>query len=107
MQVNNNGDLSFGKAFSNYNALQFPLDGLYKIIAIFWTDIDTKQKGNVFYRISLDNDTLQNGTDLIMFSFPYIQFFSASWMMIVTWEDVVAYGCSNATKTTCDQVRLI
>lgn len=104
--MNTNGDVSFDKKFGSHVPKPFPLSENDKLIAIFWTDIDTTKIGNVYYRISLDDNTLQDGTALILSSFPNIKYFLASWMMVVTWEKVVVYRCGTTqTNITCNQVR--
>lgn len=102
--MNTNGDVSFGKKYGRHIPEPFPLSESHKLIAIFWTDIDTSKVGNIYYRITLDANTLQDGTALILSSFPNIKYFSASWMMVVTWEKVTVYKCGTA-NITCDQVR--
>lgn len=104
--MNTNGDVSFDKEYTSYASGSFPLSGNDKLIAIFWTDIDTTRLGNIYYRISLDNNTLQDGTALILSSFPNIKYFSASWMMVVTWEKVVVFNCAaTESNINCNQVR--
>ena len=104
MQVNNNGDITFDAALSQYTSQAFPISGSHKIIAPFWTDIDTRKGGFLYYRTTTQSAILQRGTNKIRTLFPNIINFSASWMMVVTWEDVAAYGCSPSGTITCLQV---
>ena len=71
---------------------------------IEWTDIDTRYGGYLYYRTTTQSAILQRGTNKIRSLFPDIINFSASWMMVVTWEDVAAYGCSPSDTITCLQV---
>jgi hypothetical protein len=65
--INNNGNLSFGGAFSTYTAAGFPVEG-FPMVAPFWADVDTRNGyGNVWFKI--ESDTL-----------------------IVTWEEVGYYN---------------
>lgn len=101
MQVNNNGDVTFDTALRQYISLAFPINGSHKMIAPFWTDIDTTRGGYLWYRTTTDFSILQNGTNNIRTVFPSLVTFSATWMMVVTWEDVAEIGCS----VPCQPVR--
>nr|XP_022329841.1 sushi, nidogen and EGF-like domain-containing protein 1 [Crassostrea virginica] len=101
--VNNNGDVTFDAPLSQFTSQAFPISGSHKIIAPFWTDIDTRQGGYLYYRTTTQSAILQRGTNKIRSLFPNIFHFSASWMMVVTWEDVAAYGCSPSGTITCQQ----
>lgn len=104
MQVNNNGDVTFDTALSQYSAEAFPTTNK-KIIAPFWTDINTRNGGRLWYRTTTIVSILQLGTNTISNVFSNFATFSAAWIMVVTWEDVAAHGCSNASLITCHQVR--
>lgn len=105
MQVNNNGDVTFDAPLSQFTSQAFPISGSHKIIAPFWTDIDTRQGGYLWYRTTIEHTLLQRGTNKIRSLFPGLLHFSATWMMVVTWEDVAAYGCSSSGTILCSQVR--
>lgn len=105
MQVNNNGDVTFDSSLTQYTAQLFPINGSHKIIAPFWTDISTLKGGYIWYRTTADLSILQLGTNKIRTVFPSLGTFSATWMMIVTWEDVAAYNCSDTDTITYQQVR--
>lgn len=75
------------------------------MIAAFWTDIDTARGGSLWYRTTTDSTTSQNGTNTVRTVFPSFGTFSATWMMIVTWNDVAAYDCSDTGAINCQQVR--
>jgi len=39
-------------------------------------------------------DILKNASSVVRAKFPYLKFFSAHWVFIVTWYNVTFYGCS-------------
>lgn len=109
MQVNNNGYVTFDISLREWTARAFPIVGSHRIIAPFWTDISTLKGGSLWYRTTTNLSILQKGTNEIRTVFPRFVTFSATWMMIVTWEEVAAYGCSDTSTgtITCQQVRYL
>lgn len=106
LQVNNNGDVTFDAPLRQFNSQAFPISVSHKIIAPFWTDIDTRKGGYLWYRTTTDYTILRRGTNEIHSLFPGILHVSPTWMMVITWEDVAAFGCSASGNITCQQVRL-
>jgi len=51
--LNNNGNLSFDNAISSFTASEFPINS--PMIAPFWSDVDTRGIGKVYYRFFPDN----------------------------------------------------
>ena len=51
--INNNGNVSFGSAYSTFTANSFP-DPNYVMVAPFWGDVDTRgtQSGVVYYKLT-------------------------------------------------------
>ena len=51
--INNNGNVSFGSAYSTFTANSFP-DPTYVMVAPFWGDVDTRgaQSGVVYYKLT-------------------------------------------------------
>nr|XP_022329850.1 sushi, nidogen and EGF-like domain-containing protein 1 [Crassostrea virginica] len=96
--VNSNGDVTFGSPLTQYTSEPFPINGSHKIIAPFWTDIETSNGGQLWYRTT-QNSELQQGTNKIRSLFSNIENFAATWMMIVTWDNVAEYNCGS----TCSQ----
>lgn len=107
MQVNSNGGVTFDTALRQHTAQAFPINGSHKMIAPFWTDISIASEGSLWYRTSTDSSILQKGTRDIRTVFPSLNTFSATWVMIVTWDDVAEYGCSANGTIKCQQVRYI
>lgn len=76
------------------------------MIAPFWTDINTLKGGFLWYRTTTDFSILQQGTNKIRTVFPSLDTFSATWMMVVTWEEVAAHVCSASGTISCEQVSI-
>jgi hypothetical protein len=76
--INNNGNLSFGSAFSTYSSQGFPVNG-FPMVAPFWADVDTRNDygnlGSVWYKT-------QDNT------------------LIATWEEVGYYGYNGDKRNT-------
>lgn len=51
--LNNNGNLSFDNAISSFTASEFPINS--PMIAPFWSDVDTRGIGEVWYKFFPDN----------------------------------------------------
>lgn len=51
--LNNNGNLSFDNAISSFTASEFPINS--PMIAPFWSDVDTRAGGEVWYKFFPDN----------------------------------------------------
>lgn len=92
-KVNTNGDVTFESSLSQFVANSFPISGSHKIIAPFWTDIDIRNGGQLWYRLTTQDLMLEQGTSEIRNLFPHILSFAASWIMVVTWENVAVFGC--------------
>jgi hypothetical protein len=84
--VNNNGNLSFGSAFSTFTSSGFPVNS-FPMVAPFWADVDTRNSasGQVWQR-SIDSD---GDSDIDTF--------------VVTWDSVGYYN-SQADRFNSFQV---
>ena len=51
LYINNNGNVSFGTAYSDFTATPFP-NTLYEMVAPFWGDVDTRGIGVVYYKVT-------------------------------------------------------
>ena len=47
--INNNGNLSFFSEYTAFDTINFPTDE-FTMIAPFWADVDTRTRGNVYYK---------------------------------------------------------
>uniref|UniRef100_A0A3Q2DDR3 NIDO domain-containing protein n=1 Tax=Cyprinodon variegatus TaxID=28743 RepID=A0A3Q2DDR3_CYPVA len=100
--VNHNGHLTFDAPWSSYSPQQFPLYGNRDIIAPFWTDLDNRGNGNIYYVQYTSGSILQQVTQDINTYFPALNF-QASWILIATWHEV-AYYPMTGTQTTIQAV---
>ena len=96
LQININGVLSFLNSFSSHSPSPFPLTPEV-LIAPYWTDLITTFTGNIWYQQSTDNTLLDRATVEIRGSFPAPETtsFTATNLLIVTWDQVPRYGNSN------------
>lgn len=62
LYINNNGNVSFGGIFTSSTPFNFPFAG-FKVIAPFWSDVDTRARGGVFYKL-LPNALIVNWEDV-------------------------------------------
>ena len=87
-QVNNNGDLSFGLAWSGYSPTAFPIPNI-PLVAPYLADVDTRGTGSVWYR-STQNTTLlaKAANDIRLLNGTII---SPQWLFIATWDHVGYY----------------
>lgn len=79
---------------------EFPLASKRRIIAPYWTDIDTNNGGNIWYRESTNKSLLQKASYEIHELFPEYYNFQATWIFIATWDNVTFYGAINSTQRT-------
>ena len=61
MQVNINGDISFGTAYTSYTPTPFPLNVRIPIIAVYLTDLHTARTGaeEIYYREDTTTEILE------------------------------------------------
>ncbi|XP_026207203.1 alpha-tectorin-like [Anabas testudineus] len=80
----------------------FPIHGSLDIIAPFWTDLDTRQNGLVYYDQFTSGSVVQRATQDINAYFPTLNF-HANWVFVATWYQV-AYFPTTGTQTTFQAV---
>ncbi|XP_044035416.1 IgGFc-binding protein [Siniperca chuatsi] len=100
--VNHNGHLTFDFPWSSYTPQIFPLHGSRDIIAPFWTDLDNRQNGQIYYNQYTSGSVLQQATRDINQYFPGLNF-NANWVFVATWYEV-AYFPNSGTQTTVQAV---
>ncbi|XP_067432556.1 alpha-tectorin-like [Thunnus thynnus] len=100
--VNHNGHLTFRAPWSSYIPESFPIYGSRDIIAPFWTDLDNRKTGQVYYNQYTSGSVLQQATWDINKYFPRLNF-HAKWVFVATWYEV-AYFPNSGTRTTAQAV---
>lgn len=104
LQVNNNGDVTFGGAYAGYSPMPFPIAG-NPMIAPFFADIDTNGAGTVWYRTTTDASLLAKAASDIppILSGPN---FNPTWLFIVTWDHVGYYNSHTEKVNTYTIIHL-
>jgi hypothetical protein len=97
--VNTNGVISFLGTMSTYTPSPFPLGSNRQLIAPYWTDIDTRKGGDIWYRESTNSTLLQMVSLEIRRVFPEQYKFQASWLCIATWDNVAFFGFASLGVT--------
>ena len=92
--MNNNGDLSFNNSFSSYIPQRFPIST--PLIAPFWTDLYTEYFGSLWYRLTTDTDIIERIREEVASAFPVLTAFSATEVLIATWDHVGYYYSPNS-----------
>uniref|UniRef100_A0A3P8PG75 Uncharacterized protein n=1 Tax=Astatotilapia calliptera TaxID=8154 RepID=A0A3P8PG75_ASTCA len=100
--VNHNGHLTFDASWSSYTPQLFPMYGSRDIIAPFWTDLDNRGNGQIYYNQYTSGSVLQQATQDINQYFPGLNF-NANWVFVATWYQV-AYYPTSGTQTTVQAV---
>lgn len=99
LYVNTNGLVSFDSGITDYTPIPFPLKG-FTAVAPFWTDIDTREGGDVFYREILDQPTLALIANEIRRAFTEFYNFRPTFAYVVTWYRVAAYQSDGRLRNT-------
>jgi hypothetical protein len=84
---------------STYTPSPFPLGSNRQLIAPYWTDIDTRKGGDIWYRESTNSTLLQRVSLEIRRVFPEQYKFEASWLFIATWDNVAFFGSASIGVT--------
>ena len=98
LQVGDNGIISLNSSFNSFSPRPIPLTGP-RFIAPFWSDVDLRGTGNVFYRQTKDPALLARATNEIKNSLPLSQNVIITNLFIVTW-DAVGYYDRHTNKVT-------
>ena len=93
-QVHENGLISFGSTLNDQSPASFPLTNEAFAAAPYWADVYTERGGRVWYRKSTDEVIVSRATRDVIRAFPRYAGFVASWVVIVTWNEVTFYGAS-------------
>ncbi|TMS22715.1 Alpha-tectorin [Larimichthys crocea] len=101
--VNHNGHLTFNNPDGTHRPQRFPIHGTKDFIAPFWTDLDNRQTGQVYYNQYTSGSVLQQATQDINAYFPSLNF-NANWVFVATWYEVAYY--SNSGTVDGQRIRL-
>lgn len=91
IQVSTNGLVSFQAPFSSFHTSSFPTTSV-PVIAPLWADFDFRETGNVFYRVTTDEATLDRVRTMIANSNPNLGGFSPTLCAIVTWSEATLFS---------------
>ena len=85
--------VSFESGVTQFFATSFPLNGTQGLIAVYWTDVDTRPEGSgiVWYRETTDATLLRRFREEIRLAFPTQRIFSPISLFIATWDHVGYY----------------
>ncbi|PIO32809.1 hypothetical protein AB205_0165870 [Aquarana catesbeiana] len=103
LYVNNNGLISFSSPISQYIPQALPVAYGNPFLAIFWTDVDNRVTGDIYYRESTDPALLSRATSDIRTYFHAVNF-TAQWVFVATWHRVTYYGSSTNRVNTFQAV---
>ena len=93
-QVHENGLISFGSTLIEQTPASFPLTNKALAAAPYWADVYTERGGRVWYRKTTDDAIVSRATRDVIRVYPRYTGYMASWVVIVTWNEVTFYGAS-------------
>ncbi|KAF7666639.1 hypothetical protein LDENG_00100500, partial [Lucifuga dentata] len=96
--VNQNGHLTFDVPWGHFTPYRFPANKFIDLIAPLWADLDTRERGEIYYNQYTSGSVLQQATQDINQYFPDLHF-SANWVFIATWYEVPYYPNSGSGTT--------
>ncbi|XP_013384884.2 uncharacterized protein LOC106154891 [Lingula anatina] len=110
LYVNTNGAISFLQPIRQFTPAPFPLHNSWRMVAPFWTDVDTRRNsGRVFYRevtSATDPGLMQRVDVIIHIAFPGFRNLTATWAFVATWNNVTYFGGNQYTPTNTFQAVL-
>ena len=89
--MNTNGIVSFDAPFNSSYIRSLPLGVTERIIAPYWSSIDTRGTGKIFYRETAEPNLLTRASSEIQAVFPTFQNFTIKNLFIATWDAVGYY----------------
>lgn len=96
--VNANGHITFLASYSSYIPIKFPIST--PLIALFWSDINVKIGGNIYYRESSSVSDIENAKSDIIKAYPEFSTFTPKRAYVITWDEVAAYGHTKLVNNT-------
>jgi hypothetical protein len=89
--VSTNGILTFNSGVTAYQPNPFPLLNIIGV-APYWTDIDNRVGGEIYFREVISNTVLNQIGNDIRRAYPVFVNFRPIWAYIVTYDEVAEYG---------------
>ena len=86
-----NGVISLDAPYTTNYPRSLPLSGYEKIIAPFWTAIDTRGTGQIFYRETTEPRLLARASNDLQVAFHMSQNVTITNLFIATWNAVGYY----------------
>ena len=110
LQVSTNGVVSFGEEFTYPSSVLFPsstVAGIHfsYVLAPYWSDIDTRQRGEVWYETHIRNqnstsDELLNRVSSFVNNQTNASRFEGTSMIVATWDSVPPYAGEGVTASS-------
>ena len=97
-QVHENGLISFGSTLRDQTPAAFPLTNKAYAAAPYWADVNTERGGRIWYRQTNDVMIISRATRNVIRAFPPYTRFMATWVVIVTWDEVTFFGASGSHR---------
>jgi len=86
--INENGLVSFQMELPSYYNSELPMD--YPVIAPFYSDVDIREAGQIYWRVSRSQEDLRLVNSLISPRYRNLRF-TASEVVVVTWDQVASF----------------
>lgn len=106
-QVHENGLISFGSTLNDQSPASFPLTNEALAAAPYWADVYTERGGRVWYRKTTDDAIVSRATRDVIRAFPRYTGYMASWVVIVTWDEVTFYAASGIYTQNVSSTRVV
>lgn len=103
MYVTSNGLISFGAPFRNYVPFRFPLS-TFTGVAPFWTDIDIREGGMIYYRQIASTSQIRLLDMEIRRAFPSFYNYRSTVAFVASYYQVAGFGIENLTRDTFQAV---
>ena len=101
IQINTHGQISLGHSYVDWTPETFPIS--IKLIAPYWTDIDTRQQGQINYIIVTKQSNDSVGSIALINNFLASNVsvtFNADWILMAQWMKVCS-TCDSTCATVC------
>ena len=104
LQVNTNGVLSFGRAYTTATITDFNSLSSPPIIAPFWDDINIFNGGTIYYRQDSNSTITELVQQAVASEYPEAASFQPSLVFVATWDRVEPWRFSDRGRVNTFQV---